>query len=174
LLLQAEAKRLKCKLEGLDADGNRIGQDDACASSSSSASQRPQEGEAALETSSPSVKPVEARRGLLSRMTGYVDDADLQDQTISPFSTLFAEVETFLAKKPELGDEDLKKYDNINDLGDGILKELYFKYNTRLPTSALSKRLFSTGGNIFTKSRTRLGKFLGVLLFLKVNWDVIL
>jgi hypothetical protein len=92
-------------------------------------------------------------------MKRHAEVTNEEAPTISPFSSLFAEVESYLAKPVQEDDEDLRLYEDVKDLGDGILKEMYLKYNTRLPSSARSERMFSTSSHIFTKFRTSMENF---------------
>lgn len=47
--------------------------------------------------------------------------------------------------------------DLIDDLRCPELKNLFLKYNTRLPSSASAERVFSKARHVFTKERTNLG-----------------
>jgi hypothetical protein len=51
-----------------------------------------------------------------------------------------------------------------------IIKKLFLKYNTALPTSAAVERIFSLGGRILSPLRTKLGDFnFESLMFLRSN-----
>ncbi len=102
------------------------------------------------------------------------EEDDDDEMTSSPFAALEAELERYLRKRPVRGDRTMRSLDAVSDLGTGVLQEMYIRYNTRMSGAANSERLFSLCGHVFTKTRTRLGKFLGVLVFMQVNWDLLL
>lgn len=78
------------------------------------------------------------------------------DSDNTPEARLEKEVVNFLEKRIPR-DGTINALDKLMDLTTPELKELYLKYNTKMPSSAPVERLFSHTKNVFTKLRTRLG-----------------
>ncbi len=65
-------------------------------------------------------------------------------------------------------DDTVKTMDSLNAFP--LVKQLFMKYNTTLPSSAPVERLFSYGGNVLTSSRSRMSDdHMGQVLLLRYN-----
>jgi hypothetical protein len=102
----------------------------------------------------------------------FGDPDDFMQDPPNAFMELDAEVEAFLKKKC-VSVKDMEANDNVADLGTGPLRELYIRHNTRLPASAVAERIFSLTGRVLSPLRNKLTNFLGTLVFVKANWDLI-
>ena len=177
--LQAEARKLYCEKKNLDShgkplpepteedglEGDGVLSQGSVVSTSSQQSVTSRASQAASSTSND--------RPLFHIGTAEGDGDEDVIPDVCPFVELHAEIDRFFKKKRTQGDVNLKSLDEFDDLGDGILRDLYVKYNTRMAASAVSERIFSTCSHVFTKNRTRLGDFLGELVFLKCNWRLV-
>jgi hypothetical protein len=83
------------------------------------------------------------------------------------------EVDAFFAKTPAGRDRKLKSSDRVGDLGVGVLKEMYVKYNTRVPAGAVSRLVVSTCSEVVDRARVQPGDFHSKLVLLKANWEMI-
>jgi hypothetical protein len=90
--------------------------------------------------------------------------------------TELEEIDLFFAKPPPGRGPRSKttaENDDVSDLGVGVLREMYVEYNTRVPAGAVSRHVISVCNRVVRDARVDPGAFHSVLVFLKLNWDLV-
>jgi hypothetical protein len=84
------------------------------------------------------------------------------------------EIDAFFAKTTSPGSDcKLPATDDVvRDLGAGVLRDLYVKYNTRVPAGEVSRFKISVCSRVITDARVPPGDFHRKLAFLKANWGL--
>jgi hypothetical protein len=115
--------------------------------------------------------PVPNTSGYHESVFTHRNSTEHEEQLGDHFRAAVGEIDKFFAKKPAGRDCNLNTTDDVRDVGVGVLKEMYVKYNTRVPAGAVSRLVVAMCSRVMKIARVEPGDFHSKLVLLKANLE---